>query len=186
VLGRVVERITGVDYDEHVRNNILEPLGVSRMQIGSNYLSGRASGEVRYYGSFPYYDHGPDMMKAYDGWIASTLDLVRFITAVDGIETPPDLFGGESRRLMGGPPPWWDGSPEYYGMGWGRSTGRWMHGGGMNGAASWIEMRDDGLAFAVLMNTNSGGDVLPGNVFSWIDAVDDWPDHDLWPQNSNE
>lgn len=182
VLGRVVERITGVGYEEHVQNNILAPRGITRMQIGSGDLSDRAPGEVRYYGSHAY---GMFLMKAFDGWIASTLDLVRFITAVDGIETPPDLLNGASRSLMGGPPPWWDGSPGYYGMGWGRDTGRWMHGGGMNGALSWIEMRDDGLAFAVLMNTNAAGDV-PGNVFSWIDAVDDWPDHDLWPQFSNE
>lgn len=49
VLGRVIERVTGQGYEEHVQTALLGPLGISRMQIGAGMLEGLAEGEVRYY-----------------------------------------------------------------------------------------------------------------------------------------
>lgn len=49
LLGRVIERQTGRDYESYVREEILAPLGIERMRIGATRSEGRAAGEVRYY-----------------------------------------------------------------------------------------------------------------------------------------
>ena len=48
-LGRVIEAVTGLSYEEYVRNEILEPIGITRMSIGEASAESREAGEVRYY-----------------------------------------------------------------------------------------------------------------------------------------
>ena len=47
ILGRVVERVTGVTYETHVRRHVLGPVGATRMTIGHTLRP--ADGEVTYY-----------------------------------------------------------------------------------------------------------------------------------------
>jgi len=47
ILGRVVERVTGSPYEAHVREHVLAPAGVTRMQVGRTLQP--AEGEVTYY-----------------------------------------------------------------------------------------------------------------------------------------
>ena len=49
VLGRVIEKLTGARYEQHVRDAILKPCGVSDMRIGGNTQAERAPLEVVYY-----------------------------------------------------------------------------------------------------------------------------------------
>ena len=59
-LGRVIEAVTGLPYEEYVRSEILEPIGITRMSIGEASAESREAGEVRYYypgepGAFRHY-----------------------------------------------------------------------------------------------------------------------------------
>lgn len=86
------------------------PAGVNCMRIGRTLLDGRAEREVRYY-DFPggrltqsVFPTGPqsvpqpyggfylEAMDANGGWIASTVDLLRFMSAVNGFDTRPDIL----------------------------------------------------------------------------------------------
>ncbi|MCH7729640.1 MAG: beta-lactamase family protein, partial [Planctomycetes bacterium] len=49
LLGRVIEKITKEDYEEHVRNTVLAPIGVHSTRIGKTLREGRANNEVCYY-----------------------------------------------------------------------------------------------------------------------------------------
>ena len=49
VLGQVIEKISGMSYEDYVRKEILIPAGVLRMRIADPFLSGRLENEVKYY-----------------------------------------------------------------------------------------------------------------------------------------
>jgi N-acyl-D-amino-acid deacylase len=49
VLGRVIEKITGLSYERFVQQAVLAPIGVTRMQLGRSLPDKRAGSEVRYY-----------------------------------------------------------------------------------------------------------------------------------------
>jgi N-acyl-D-amino-acid deacylase len=142
VLGRVIERITGSDYEDYVQQNILAPVAISRMQIGDNSLSGRVPGEVVYYGSdAPYGENTLEAMDSHGGWIASTTDLVRFLASVDGSETTPELLDSGSRNDMGArDSSLWPGSGWYYALGWARYENQWSHAGSLPGTSAHMEM----------------------------------------------
>jgi N-acyl-D-amino-acid deacylase len=127
------------------------------------------------------------------GWIASAVDLVRFVLSVDGHPMPPDILQPETIRLMVSLPdlPDWRDSDYYYALGWEISSddqGRiWSHDGAMPGTRSLLATRSDGYAIALLFNSDPkrGGDFL-GEVVEAIrqtvDGQTGWPTYDLFPQ----
>ncbi len=142
VLGRVIEQVTGTDYESYVRTELLAPLGIHRMQIGRTLPVGRAAGEVRYYE--PHSQTGPSVfgtplddpvpapygtwyleaMDAHGGWIASAIDLVRFAARLE-VSGPAGTLSECSQRAMIARPPGAAGREAdgalrqtYYGLGW--------------------------------------------------------------------
>src|SRR6185295_18883724 len=98
VLGRIIERVTSSAYEEHIRREVLMPLGIRRMRLGKTLAAQRADGEVRYYDErdrtglavvgtigervpTPYGAWSLEAMDAHGGWIGSAVDLVRFASA---------------------------------------------------------------------------------------------------------
>ena len=92
VLGRVIEKITGQDYDDYVRNEILLPLGITNMQLAHNLPANQAPNEVTYYNyagaplansvydnvtpvPTPYGGFNIEAMDAHGGWLSSAEDL---------------------------------------------------------------------------------------------------------------
>jgi N-acyl-D-amino-acid deacylase len=205
VLGRIIEHVSGEPYESYVRAHVLVPAGITRMRIGHSLPAQRASGEVSYYdrssgtsvfpsgGTVPFPDGGfyLEAMDSHGGWIASTVDLARFITAVDGRPTRPDFLSSTSiGEMTARPAGLWPGSAYYYGFGWlvRPAEGNWWHDGSLPGTASLIVRTGSGLAWAVLFNAR---DMLVGSQFeSQIDAtiwqgingVTSWPAHDLFTE----
>jgi len=203
VLGRVVARASGTAYDEYVRSAVLAPMGITRMRLGGSLASARAPGEVRYYDPgtttsvfggggvpWPYGGFHLEAMDAHGGWIASAVDLMRFVTAVDGLPTRPDVLQPATIDAMTARPasPLWDGSPVHYGMGWlvRPAEGNWWHDGSLPGTASLLVRTGGGLAWAALFNARA---MRPGSTFEaeidgamWraVRGVTAWPTHDLF------
>lgn len=138
LLGRVIEKVTGQTYEAYVKEKILRPVGVNCMRIGHTLLAERAEREVKYY-DFPggklvqsVFPTGPqsvptpyggfylEAMDANGGWIASPVDLLRFMTAMDGFDTRPDLLRAVTinQMLVRPAPPLWVGWDWFYGTGW--------------------------------------------------------------------
>jgi N-acyl-D-amino-acid deacylase len=208
VLGRMIERVTEQAYDAYVRAGILTPAGIERMQLGSTRRADRAPGEVVYHypgstasvfpgdGSvpWPYGGFYIEAMDAHGGWIASTVDLLRFIAAVDGLPTPGDILSPESIDAMVTRPPLpeWSGSASYYAMGWSvrptQGDANWWHTGALAGTNTLMVRAYNGLAWVVLMNTSPigvTGDLLgdvDGAMWDGVGGVTSWPTHDLFDQ----
>ncbi len=183
LLGRVIEKLTGMQYEQYVRCYVLGPAGVSRMRIGKTLPDGRAAGEVRYYfrngqtGSSvfgsnvgtavpePYGAWYLEAMDSHGAWIASAVDLVRFAVALENTNCSP-LLSAASRQTMlarptGGPGFEADGKPKanYYACGWQVQTVgtdglvNSRHTGSLPGTSTILFRHHHGLNWAVLFNT---------------------------------
>ncbi len=138
-----------------------------------------------------------EAMDSHGGWIASAEDLVKFATALD--KQPKSLIlTAESLELIHQRPPGLAGydangepKPVFYGLGWQireHSDGSrtiW-HGGSLPGTNTELAKRFDGVNIALLLNTRVSAqssslinDAM-GRVHRAIDAVKDWPQHDLF------
>ncbi|MGA2155631.1 MAG: serine hydrolase domain-containing protein [Bryobacteraceae bacterium] len=86
ILGRVIEKLTGVTYEQYVRDAILNRCGVTGMRIAGNTLADRAAGEVIYYGAGGQdpYRMNVRRMDSHGGWLATARDLAMFASHVDG------------------------------------------------------------------------------------------------------
>ena len=97
VLGRVIEKISGVTYAEYVQRRILSRSGITDMRIARNTIRERAPNEVEYFGqdgssSSSPYDLNVTRMDSHGGWIASPSDLVRFAIHVDGFDAMRNIL----------------------------------------------------------------------------------------------
>lgn len=79
VLGRVIEAKTGQTYENYVRSKILIPAGAGGIVIGGDKEADRKSNEVKYYGGGAYSSVKPVRFDAHGGWIATQIDLLRFM-----------------------------------------------------------------------------------------------------------
>ncbi|HEX8673500.1 MAG TPA: serine hydrolase [Longimicrobium sp.] len=180
ILGRVIERLSGMRYEEYVRTRVLQPVGATRTQQGRSLMRYALPGEVKYYwpgmgvnapavpsvfpgeGTVPF-NYGGFHLEAGDAsgaWVSSTVDLLRFLTAVDGRTSRPDILSPALVAEMTGSgamvcP---DGAC-YYGAGWFvrpmQGDANWWHGGTLPGNTSMMVRTYHNFAFVGLFNTRS-------------------------------
>jgi N-acyl-D-amino-acid deacylase len=112
LLGRVIERVSGMDYGEFMQRQILEPCGVKDMRLGRTLYALRAVGEARYYTEpsrlaasvfdgvekkttervpEPYGGFYLEAMDAHGGWVASAVDLARLSAKIGDVSHCPIL-----------------------------------------------------------------------------------------------
>ena len=188
VLGRLIEKISGLSYGDFVREVVLKPAGISRMHLGTTlqvapnethyYTSGDAMGRSLFPDTpsrvpEPYGVFSLEVMDAHGGWLGTAADLVRFAAALDDPAHSRLLKPDSLRRMYAPPPPpaWrrTDGALEaaYYGCGWmvrpvgqeGRAN--YWHSGSLPGTSSLLVRRWDGLDWAVVFNLRSAEAKLP-------------------------
>jgi CubicO group peptidase (beta-lactamase class C family) len=96
LLGRIIEAKTGKSYETYVRNTILKPAGAGGMVIGGNKESDRKKNEVKYYGGGAYSSVKPVRFDSHGGWIATPIDLLRFMRYENVLGTPYAHVGAMS------------------------------------------------------------------------------------------
>ncbi len=199
LLGRVIETVTGLSYETAVRRYLLEPVGIETMQLGGNYRTDRAPHEVANYDypgaplmpSFahdqqlvpaPYGYFDMALLDAAGGWIASPVDLVRLLTAIDGLPARPDVLSRESIAAMTSPDP----DYQYYGLGWSVDPPAYIcgHTGAMAGTTAFLYQISAPVCLAFLCNsqtpTDEYWDALGRLLDDVLDGVAVWPEHDLF------
>ena len=141
-LGRVIEKASGMAYEDYVRKEVLVPAGARGMRLSDPFLDGRLENEVKYYhypGASQSKSFGPKGTKA--GAQAPITDscqrwthtaggppprstLLHFVVAVDG-RGGDDILAEETIELMIERPDY-ARDVVWYGLGWlVRDLGKW-------------------------------------------------------------
>lgn len=203
-LARIVERVTGRDYEDFVREELLIPAGAEGTRLGGTFLEDRLEGEVRYHDSGTTQSVFPDLgtvpwayggfsLEARDGqggWVSSAADYLRFVHAVDGRPERQDVVAPETVDWINTRPQdpvFADETSWYSGFRVRPQSGGhfWSHGGSLPGTRTLLIHRPDGVSYVVLLNSRgtSSSDArselgtLLGNP---LREVSEWPDHDLF------
>ncbi|MEO6788102.1 MAG: serine hydrolase domain-containing protein [Chthoniobacteraceae bacterium] len=175
ILGRLIEKLTGVPYAQAVKRDVLAKCGITTMRIVGNTLADRAPNEVSYYaddGGNPY-GMNVTRMDSHGGWIARASDLVRFAMRVDGFPNPPDILRAESIRTMTTP----TAASGSYACGWQvNKAPNWWHNGSLPGTSALIVRTASGLCWAALANIRIEGIGLALDQMIWkiAKSVPEW------------
>jgi CubicO group peptidase (beta-lactamase class C family) len=200
VLGEVIEKKTGLIYENYVKQNIFAPLGIYDIRLGRNLLADKQEREGEYNnpfttlsaygtGQFVPWQYGGvsvEAMDAHGGWIATARDLVRLLTAVDNFPSRPDILSPTTIQTMTTP----SATNINYAKGWNvNSAGTWWHGGSLPGSYSWMvrtnSQFNSQLTWAVIMNKRSEAsgfaDAAANLGFgSCVNSSTTFPTHDLF------
>ena len=209
ILGRVIERVSGMTYESYVKTAVLAPAGITTMQIGRTRFSQRATNEVKYYqpGSetvnvdlvpsvFPGEGQVPSIyggfhveaMDAHGGWLASAVDLARFGVVTDGRPTPADIISaGSIIEMTNRNSQVWPTGTSWYGFGWGvrpPPQDNWWHGGSLPGSSSILVRSYHGFTWAAVFNARTANLATELDQAMWTALADvsTFPSHDLFPQ----
>jgi CubicO group peptidase (beta-lactamase class C family) len=106
LLGELVAAVAGQSYQRFVANEVLRPMGITRLALhpaDGSYLVGEAIRHLT--GSLiPLPPMLLPMVDAAGGWSGSVVDLARFLTSIEGSRGPA-VLNEQTRRLMIEPPP---------------------------------------------------------------------------------
>jgi CubicO group peptidase (beta-lactamase class C family) len=168
ILGLIIEKVSGLSYEEYCRKVLFEPLGIYDMKIAGNLSSEKAPFEVNYYepsdvvlkpsiygtGEMVGPSNGGNDIKALGGagaWLATAPDLMRLLLAVDGYKSPSDILSDESIRFMT------DNENGYAPVGWKATVndGTWWRTGSFPGSAGMMKRQSDGISWVVLFNSSA-------------------------------
>ncbi len=209
VLGRVIERVTGERYRDFVRTKVLKPMGISDMRLGRTERKFRADGEAAYDdfsgsglmssvfpfirepAALPYGGFYLEAMDSHGGWLASVVDLMRFLTAVDGRSRRRGFLKSDTIAEMTARPPLaeYRDATAYYALGWQvRPQGNdanWWHTGSLAGSAAILVRAHNGLAWAALFNSlpyeaDAFLAELDRALWKAVEGVTAWPRGDLF------
>ncbi len=198
ILGLVIEKVTGMSYEDYCQTAILHPLGIYDMSLAGNMPWQRAVNETMYYEPSDVVlkpsIYGNDVMlpPSYGGnditalgaagaWIATAPDLIRLCLAVDGFNSKPDILTDKSIRFMtnrsnGFAPVGWKGT--IY-------NGTWWRTGSFPGSAGMMKRQSDGISWVVLLNSSAwnGPEIysfINGMMYRVLTHIKTWPDNDLF------
>jgi len=198
ILGLIIEKVSGMSYEEFCQKAIFEPLGIYDMRIAGNLPSEKAPFEVTYY--IPsdialkpsIYDTNEMVQPCYGGndiralggagaWISTAPDLMRLLLAVDGFNTRPDILNDQSIRFMT------DNDNGFAPVGWKGTLmdGTWWRTGSFPGSAGMLKRQSDGISWVVLFNSSAwNGPEIYSYISNMMNKVvlktDPWPQFDLF------
>ncbi len=191
----VVQRSARQPYETYVRQQVLRPMGISEMRM-EQLAPAYAAREAHRYGSggreLP---GGRESIAAPAGnWLASVVDLARFLTAVSDTRGKPFLSSAMRHQMLSSPPspitPRRSGS--HIGLGWDSVTkdprGIQFHKSGLvAGGRAYIEHRPDGIDWVLLLNSEGQAQDQPpaagqiiDKIRQAIDATRVWPDRNFF------
>ena len=198
ILGLVVEKASGMSYEDYCRKNLFEPRGIYDFEIARNLYEDRNPYEVRYFepvnaipiksiydknkiGPASYGGNDIEALGGAGGWITTAPDLLRFILAVDGFDTRPDILDDSSIDYMTTPG---NGiSP----VGWKATAGNgyWWRTGSFAGTSAMARREPGGTTWVVLFNTNTWKQsMFPTDISRMmsraLNGTRYWPDNDLF------
>lgn len=199
VLGEIIKKVTGMEYEDYVQFAILHPLGIYDMHIGKSFYTEKFENEVRYYDksedikvwayngddelvTFEYGGNDIELLGAAGGWVASSTELARLMVSIDGFSSRPDILSEKSiqfmtetrdvsRRLIG-----WRGTD---------GRGNWWRTGTLAGTTALLMRNYNDINWVILLNTTTKKrshihNEISQTMFKALHNVEQWPAIDLF------
>lgn len=169
LLSMIIEKITGMGYEEWMQENVLRPAGIMDMHMAGNSYEEKYPNEMRYYMQdndplVPKYDNsGDSVARCYGGndipalsgagaWLASTPEIARFVASIDGLPQMPDILNSKSIRAMTT-----DLGGHRFPLGWNSSDPEkgWLRTGSFAGTNLFVMLYPDGECWVLGTNTHN-------------------------------
>jgi CubicO group peptidase (beta-lactamase class C family) len=198
ILGLVIEKVSGMKYEDYCKKDVLEPLGIYDMSLARNLPSQKAPFEVTYYEpadvalKLSIYGTGElvepssggndiEALGAAGAWIATAPDLIRLLLSVDGFSSKQDILSERSISFMT------DNVNGYAPVGWKatKDNGSWWRTGSFPGSAGMMKRESDGTCWVVLFNSSAwnGPEIysyINNMMYRVLAQVKKWPEQDLF------
>jgi len=165
ILQLVVERASGEGYEKYVKENIFEPLNIHDAYLSQNWDSLRLKNEARYY-EVPEAERvvafdgsrdnvlkcrgGNDIrtLGAAGGWVISSINLTKFLLAIDGDDSFPDILSKRSIAQMAVS----DKKFQPLGWRWIMPNGKLWRSGSLPGTTALAVSSSNGYTYAFIAN----------------------------------
>ena len=198
ILSKIIEEVTGEDYEHFIQDNVLFPAGCYDMHLAHNLYEDRYQNEVRYYeqadadlirscdgkDTLVYRCNGGNNIEGLygaGGWVASPTELLRFLSAIDGDDLYPDILCKASVETMT------KCEKNALPIGWMNTNARgdWWRSGTLAGTSAMLKHQQNGFSWAFVTNTsNWTGPRFPHKIEDMMaramDRVKEWPDRNLF------
>ena len=176
ILQRIVEVISGKDYESFLKEDVLSKMGIRDTHIGGD-MSERRANECRYYSQndVDVYSYPLRELAGAIGIITSTNQMMRILSFMDGDDTVPDIFSSETLQEMY-TPFLYSGAGSYgkgynkCGLGWSINNdmfngSHYSDGGKMDGtAALWVGCTNSEMSGAIICNTRAYNSNYQGDI----------------------
>jgi N-acyl-D-amino-acid deacylase len=197
ILGEIIAKISGQAYERYLIEQVLKPMGITRAGLHAfdgKYFVGEAvrclAGTLIALPSMLL-----PMVNAAGGWTASVVDMVRFLTNIDGSRGEP-VLGEKMRQVMIERPadplkPRENGT--WFGLGWDavavkEKTFGYFKEGSYQGMRTFMKRLPSGANWALLYNASMEFDPqdtrvaanVTQEIHQIIEAHDRFPDIDLF------
>ena len=168
-LSMVIEKVSGMPYEEFIQEKVLHPAGCVGFKLGGNYYTDKYPEEVRYYvpkddePAEEFNNSGRKVPRCYGGnniegllgagaWVGSTPELALLVAAIDGKPEVPDIISIESVEAM---TEYFD--PDTFSLGWNdtKPTGEWTRTGTFAGTSALVKYFPDGECWVFITNTST-------------------------------
>ncbi len=199
VLGKIVEEVSGMEYEEYLQKNIFNPAECYDMHIGRNFSENRLDNEVQYYevkeaepveaydgsGRMTMKSNGGNnvtLLGGAGGWVASPVEILRLVASINGSGVKKDILKKESVKIM----TYDSSSRSKKPIGWAIVNGtEWLRSGSMAGTTALIKRQKDGYTWVFVTNSSSwNGHRLTNYMSSQITRslakIKEWPKRDLF------
>lgn len=170
LLSEIIEKVSGMPYEDFMKKEVFEPAGCYDMHIGSSYYAERLPGEVRYYthegdGKYieEYTGSGKMVERCYGGtnlpllsgagaWCGSPAEIARFVASIDGRPEVKDIISHESFLQM---IEYFD--KETFSLGWNDTTPEkgWSRTGTLAGTSALVRYYPNGECWILITNTST-------------------------------
>lgn len=197
VLSKIIEKTTNLPYETYVRDSLLAPIGCYDMYLGKNFSQNRKENEVAYYeveeaepvaafdgsGKMVMKSNGGNdvcCLSGAGGWIASPVELLKFVAAINNHPGKADILPARTVELMtrcdkAQKPIGWANVTQY----------EWFRSGSMAGTSALIKRQRDGFTWVFISNSSSwNGPYLSKQMSTAISRavsrVKEWPKRDLF------
>ena len=198
VLGKIIEEVSGLGYENYVITRILNPLNIYDMHLGTTSQQIKFPNEVNYYTNSPFkkvysaLHENRIVLRQYGGnnfevlgpagaWVASPAELLKLLAHIDGNPQKSDILKQETINKMV------RSESGLHPIGWLRASeeGEWIRTGTLTGTSALMKKDSNGFSWVMLLNTSNKmrhdfTDNMDSVMTEFVNKVDHWPGYDLF------